>query len=69
MTFEEYMNAVIDYYMIGGVTWGTAYMRVLENENFELWGIIWNDPSLNPAKDEANLGGFMYYAFTKWRRA
>lgn len=67
MSFEDYMKAVVDYYMMGGTTWEASYMRVLEKERPELAEQI-KRTHLDPALDYAKLGDFLHLVFKSWSK-
>lgn len=66
MTFEEYMNAVIEYFQRGGVSWGASYMRMLKAHRADLYDQIEGRVSYDPQVHPANLAGFIYVVFTSW---
>lgn len=67
MTFDGYMRAVIDYFMIGGVTWEQAYVRVLKEERPTLYNEIVNVEGYDPTRSN-NLAAFLYEVFTAWNK-
>lgn len=68
MTFDQYLDAVFEDFLVGGVTWGQAYMRVLEKQVPELAAVVKTDPMTNPATNEAHLAGFIYYVRSTWHQ-
>lgn len=67
MTFEEYMRAVIDYYMIGGTTWEASYWRMLAKHKPEMTEQV-ERVGLNPTAPFVNLGDFLHLVYTSWEK-
>lgn len=66
MSFEEYMRQVIAYMHMGGVSWESSYVRVLETVRPDLGTLVNAHPHMNPAVDISNFPAFMFYVFSNW---
>lgn len=67
MTFDEYLRAVFDYFMIGGVTWEQSYMRVLLQKRPTLYNKIVNVEKIDPAESSQHLGEFIHLTYANWK--
>lgn len=66
MTFDEYLRAVFDYFMVGGVTWEQSYVRVLKKERPTLYNKVVNVEKIDPAENSLYLGEFIHLTYANW---
>lgn len=67
MTFEDYIKAVIAYYMMGGTTWEVSYWRMLQEHRPDLVPLAVEKRLLLTAP-YVQLGDFIYFVFTNWAK-
>lgn len=65
MTFEKYVQAVIDYFMMGGTTWEASYWRVLQQLRPDIAATV-ERTNLNPTTPYNNLGDFIHVVYANW---
>lgn len=69
MTFEQYMEAVREEQLIGGLSEVGIFVRALQNNRPDLWDQIKGVKFYDPTMDERHMASFLLWVYGNWKKA